>query len=427
MAPNRPTIVTFGCRLNIWESELIRQHAIDASLNNTVIFNTCAVTSEAEKQARKSIRKIRREQPFAQIIVTGCAAQIDPEKWLHMNEVDHVIGNYEKLQTESWQQLRNKHLSAMEVGDISKIKKTASHMIDSFEEHTRGFLQIQQGCNHRCTFCIIPYGRGQSRSVSAGQVVESAKKLYQKGMKEVVLSGVDLTSWGQDLPGNPKLGWLVQQVLKEVPELPRLRLSSIDPAEFDHLLMSAFEKESRLMPHVHLSVQHGDDIILKRMKRRHLSRDVIRLCQELRRRRPDIALGADLIAGFPTETAKAHEATIALIEQAQLSHLHVFSYSDREGTPAAKMPKVNSLDVSQRASALREAGRKQYEKLLHIRLNKHDEILLEKSNQGYLRNFVRASLSHKELLPSGNLHKVKITNIRQKRESLPVAIAELVE
>ena len=427
MAPNHPTITTFGCRLNIWESELIRQHATDVCLNDIVIFNTCAVTSEAEKQARKAIRKIKREHPEKQIVVTGCAAQIDPDKWHEMVEVDYVIGNQEKLQIESWERLKNKQLSVMEVSDISIIRKTVSHMIDSFEEHTRGFLQIQQGCNHRCTFCIIPYGRGHSRSVAAGQVVENVKKLYQKGIKEVVLSGVDLTSWGQDLPGNPKLGWLVNQVLKEVPELPRLRLSSIDPAEFDYLLMSAFENEPRLMPHVHLSVQHGDDIILKRMKRRHLSRDVLRLCQELRRRRPDIALGADLIAGFPTETEKAHEASIALIEQAELSHLHVFSYSEREGTPAAKMPKINSSDINRRALALKQAGIRQYEKLLHFRLNKQDEILLEKSNQGYLRNFIRVNLLHNELLPSGNLHKVKITNIQPKSEQLPAVIAELVE
>ena len=427
MAPNRPTITTFGCRLNIWESELIRQHATNVCLNDIVIFNTCAVTSEAEKQARKAIRKIKREHPEKQVVVTGCAAQIDPDKWLEMVEVDHVVGNQEKLQIESWQRLKNKQLSVMEVSDISAVRTTVSHMIDSFEEHTRGFLQIQQGCNHRCTFCIIPFGRGQSRSVAAGQVVENVKKLYQKGIKEVVLSGVDLTSWGQDLPGSPKLGWLVNQVLKEVPELPRLRLSSIDPAEFDHLLMSAFEKEPRLMPHVHLSVQHGDDIILKRMKRRHLSRDVLRLCQELRQRRPDIALGADLIAGFPTETEKAHEATIALIEQAELSHLHVFSYSKREGTPAAKMPTINSSDINRRALALKQAGRRQYEKLLHFRLNKQDEILLEKSNQGYLRNFIRVNLLHNELLPSGNLHKVKITNIQPKGEQLPAVIAELVE
>ena len=427
MSPNRPIIKTFGCRLNIWESEVISQHATNACLNNTIIFNTCAVTSEAEKQARQSIRKMRREEPDKQIIVTGCAAQINPEKWLEMVEVDHVIGNHEKLQMASWQRLKNNQLEAMEVSDISKITKTAPHMIDSFTEHTRSFLQIQQGCNHRCTFCIIPFGRGQSRSVAAGQVVKNVQKLYQNGIQEVVLSGVDLTSWGQDLPGNPKLGWLVQQVLKEVPELPRLRLSSIDPAEFDHLLMSAFEKEARLMPHVHLSVQHGDDIILKRMKRRHLSRDVIRLCRELRRRRPDIALGADLIAGFPTETEKSHEATIDLVKDAELSHLHVFSYSDREGTPAVKMPQVNSQDIHRRASALREVGRKQYEKLLRFNLNKHDEILLEKSNQGYLRNFIRVNLLHKELLPSGILRKVKITKIQTKEKKLPVAIAELVK
>ena len=427
MTSNRPTISTFGCRLNIWESELIRQYATDASLNNTVIFNTCAVTSEAEKQARQAIRKTKREQPEKQIIVTGCAAQINPEKWLQMTEVDHVIGNHEKLLEDSWQRLKNTELLPMEVSDISEIRETAAHMIDSFEEHTRGFLQIQQGCNHRCSFCIIPYGRGQSRSVAAGQVVESVRTLCANGTKEVVLSGIDLTSWGQDLPGSPKLGWLVLQVLKEVPELPRLRLSSIDPAEFDHFLMTAFEAEPRLMPHVHLSVQHGDDIILKRMKRRHLARDVVRLSKELRKRRPDILLGADLIAGFPTETEQAHKATLALIEQAELSHLHVFSYSDREGTPAVKMPKTDHADIRRRASELRDAGRKQYQKVVLCHVNKPDEILLEKSNQGYLRNFIRVNVSHDELLPSGHIHKVKITHTDLNSKNTPSVIAELVE
>ena len=427
MTSNRPTISTFGCRLNIWESELIRKHATDVSLNNTVIFNTCAVTSEAEKQARQAIRKAKREQPEKQIVVTGCAAQINPEKWLQMAEVDYVIGNHEKLLQESWQRLKNERLTDLEVRDISEIKQTAFHMIDSFDEHTRGFLQIQQGCNHRCSFCIIPYGRGPSRSVAAGEVVESVRKLCMTGTKEIVLSGIDLTSWGQDLPGTPKLGWLVLQVLKEVPELPRLRLSSIDPAEFDHFLMTAFETEARLMPHVHLSVQHGDDIILKRMKRRHLARDVKRLCKELRLRRPDIVFGADLIAGFPTETEQAHEATLALIEQAELSHLHVFSYSDRDGTPATKMPKTDPSDIRRRAATLREAGKKQYEKIVAYHFNKPDEVLLEKSNQGYLRNFIRVNLSHNELLPSGHLHKVKITGSKSNGSDVPLVIVELAE
>ena len=426
MSSNRPTIKTFGCRLNIWESELIRKHATDAYLNNTVIFNTCAVTSEAEKQARQSIRKIKREQPDKQIIVTGCAAQINPEKWNTMSEVDCVIGNHEKLLADSWQRLRINQLSGIEVTDISKVRETASHMIDSFEEHTRGFLQIQQGCNHRCSFCIIPYGRGQSRSVAAGQIVKSVRKLSENGIKEVVLSGIDLTSWGQDLPGKPKLGWLVLQILKEVPYLPRLRLSSIDPAEFDHFLMVAFENEPRLMPHIHLSVQHGDDVILKRMKRRHLARDVIRLCREMRRRRPDTVFGADLIAGFPTETERAHEATIKLIEQADFSHLHVFSYSDREGTPAAKMPKTNPSDIKRRASALREMGRKQFDKLVSLRVNKYDELLLEKSNQGYLRNFIRVKLAHDKLLPSGDILPVKILNSQSHGNDSPSVVVELL-
>ena len=427
MTSNRPKISSFGCRLNIWESEVIRKHATHASLNNTVIFNTCAVTSEAEKQARQAIRKVKREQPGKQIVVTGCAAQINPEKWLQMAEVDYVIGNHEKLLQESWERLKNEQLTDLEVRDISEIRETAVHMIESFDEHTRGFLQIQQGCNHRCSFCIIPYGRGPSRSVAAGEVVKSVRKLCANGTKEVVLSGIDLTSWGQDLPGSPKLGWLVLQVLKEVPELPRLRLSSIDPAEFDHFLITAFETEPRLMPHVHLSVQHGDDIILKRMKRRHLARDVKRLCKELRLRRPDIVFGADLIAGFPTETEQAHESTMALIEQAELSHLHVFSYSDREGTPATKMPKTDPIDIRRRSLALRDAGKKQYEKLVAYHLHRLDEVLLEKSNQGYLRNFIRVKLSHDELLPSGYLHKVRIINTHSTGNDGPSVIAELAE
>ena len=409
MSANRPQIETFGCRLNIWESEVMRDKAAEAGLNDAIIFNTCAVTSEAEKQARQSIRKWRKERPDAKIIVTGCAAQINPAAWSDLPEVDFVVGNHDKLETASWQSLEQGMLSPVHVSDVMTIRETASHFVDEFDDHTRAFLQVQQGCDHRCTFCIIPYGRGPSRSVGVGAVIESVQKLVANGTNEVVLTGVDITSWGHDLPNQPRLGHLVKQILKFVPELPRLRLSSIDPAEPDHQLMDAIATEARLMPHLHLSVQHGDDLILKRMKRRHLARDITRFVDEARRLRPDVVFGADMIAGFPTEDDSAHQNSLALIESCHIPLLHVFGYSPREGTPAAKLPQIDGKIIKARSRDLRELGKKLLHQTLDAHIGKTDEILLEAGNQGHLRNFTKAIIKSDTLYNTGDILNVTIT------------------
>ena len=408
MSANRPQIETFGCRLNIWESEVMRDKAHEAGLNDAIIFNTCAVTSEAEKQARQSIRKWRRERPDAKIIVTGCAAQIDPNTWRDLPEVDYVIGNHDKLDADNWRNLEQGLLAPVHVSDVMEIRETASHFIDEFDDHTRAFLQVQQGCDHRCTFCIIPYGRGPSRSVGVGAVIESVEKLVASGVNEVVLTGVDITSWGHDLPGTPRLGHLVQQILKFVPQLPRLRLSSIDPAEPDHLLMDAIGTEPRLMPHLHLSVQHGDDVILKRMKRRHLARDIRRFVEEARRRRPDVIFGADMIAGFPTEDESAHQQSLALIEACDIPLLHVFGFSPREGTPAARMPQLDGGIIKQRSRELRALGTHLLHQTLDNLIGRQDELLFEKGNQGHLRNFIKAKITDDSFYPSGTVLAVKV-------------------
>ena len=322
-------IVSFGCRLNAYEAEVMRSHVDTAGLENTVVINTCAVTAEAQRQARQAIRRARRDRPDARIIVTGCAAQVDGPAFAAMDEVDLVVGNEEKLKAETWQPsavdfgLGNE--TPVRVNDIMEVKQTALHMIDGFGQRTRAFVQVQTGCDHRCTFCIIPYGRGNSRSVGAGEVVSQIRKLVESGCPEVVLSGVDITSYGKDLPGQPSLGNLVRRILKMVPELQRLRISSIDSVEADEDLLIAIEEEERLMPHLHLSLQAGDDMILKRMKRRHLREDAIRFCNDVRRRRPDVVFGADIIAGFPTETDHMFEKSIRLVEDCGLTFLHVFS------------------------------------------------------------------------------------------------------
>ena len=408
MSANRPQIETFGCRLNIWESEVMRDKAHEAGLNDAIIFNTCAVTSEAEKQARQSIRKWRRERPDAKIIVTGCAAQIDPNTWRDLPEVDYVIGNHDKLDADNWRNLEQGLLAPVHVSDVMEIRETASHFIDEFDDHTRAFLQVQQGCDHRCTFCIIPYGRGPSRSVGVGAVIESVEKLVASGVNEVVLTGVDITSWGHDLPGTPRLGHLVQQILKFVPQLPRLRLSSIDPAEPDHLLMDAIGTEPRLMPHLHLSVQHGDDVILKRMKRRHLARDIRRFVEEARRRRPDVIFGADMIAGFPTEDESAHQQSLALIETCDIPLLHVFGFSPREGTPAARMPQLDGGIIKQRSRDLRALGTRLLHQTLDNLVGSQDELLFEKGNQGHLRNFIKAKITGDTFYASGTVLAVKV-------------------
>ena len=389
---NRPDVRTFGCRINIWESEVMRRHAEAAGLNDVVVVNTCAVTAEAEKQARQEIRKIKRERPDAQIIATGCAVQIDPDNWASLPEVDGVLGNQDKMLSDTWSSLAADRLAPHQVSSIMEAEEVASHLLDGFDDHTRGFLQVQQGCDHRCTFCIIPYGRGNSRSVPSEDVIAAVRKMVSGGTREIVLSGVDITSWGADLPGRPRLGQLVLAVLDAVPELPRLRLSSLDPAEPDHFLMTALETHSRLMPHLHLSVQHGDDLILKRMKRRHLARDVHRFCEEARRRRPDVVFGADLIAGFPTETEQAHQNSLELITTAGLIHLHVFGYSPRSGTPAANMPQLDRAVIKQRVAEIKAAGDRQLAAHLAGRVGTSDMLLVEAGAKGYLSGYEKARL-----------------------------------
>jgi threonylcarbamoyladenosine tRNA methylthiotransferase MtaB len=356
-------VVTFGCRLNTYESEVIRREAGASGLGElpggAVVFNTCAVTAEAVRQAKQAIRKARRDNPQARIVVTGCAAQTEPDTFAGMDEVDLVLGNEEKLAAHNYRAMPDFGVNQFEkarVNDIMSVRETASHMVDAIEGRARAFVQVQNGCDHRCTFCIIPYGRGNSRSVPMGAVVEQVKRLAGNGYAEIVLSGVDLTSYGPDLPGTPRLGKLVRTILRQVPDLPRLRLSSIDSIEADPDLMEALATESRLMPHLHLSLQSGDDMILKRMKRRHLRDHTIAFCEDVRRLRPDVVFGADIIAGFPTETDAMFENSLRIVEEAGLTHLHVFPYSPRKGTPAARMPQVDRHTVKQRAAALRAAG-----------------------------------------------------------------------
>ena len=403
---NAPRVETFGCRLNIWESEVVRDQAATAGLNDAIIFNTCAVTAEAERQARQAIRRARRDDPDARIIVTGCAAQIAPEAWDAMPEVDHVVGNHDKLAAPVWQSLAAGG-EAIIVSDVMQVRETATHMLDAFSAHTRGFLQIQQGCDHRCTFCIIPYGRGNNRSAGLGQILESAGRLVDGGCAEIVLTGVDITSWGSDLPGRPRLGDLVGELLRALPNLQRLRLSSLDPAEPDARLMDVLATEPRLMPYLHLSAQHGDDTILKRMKRRHLARDVVRFCDEARRRRPDVVFGADLIAGFPTESEAAHDATLRLIDRIGLTYLHVFPFSPRAGTPAARMPQLDGRLIRQRADALRSHGGRRLEEFLDNVTGSHDQLLVESGNVGHGRNFAKMRLQG-EMASPGELLDVTV-------------------
>jgi threonylcarbamoyladenosine tRNA methylthiotransferase MtaB len=346
-------IVTFGCRLNAYESEVIRKRAAEDGLADAIVFNTCAVTNEAVRQARQAIRKARRERPGAKLIVTGCAAQIDPAAFAAMDEVDLVLGNAEKSQAGAYASTAE---GRVRVNDIMSVRETAGHLIDGLKDRARAYVEVQNGCDHRCTFCIIPYGRGNSRSAAAGEVVEQVRRLAAEGYQEVVLTGVDVTSWGADLPGQPTLGQLVARILKLVPELPRLRLSSIDAAEIDADLLRCLAEEPRLMPYLHLSLQAGDDMILKRMKRRHLRADALKLVAEVRAARPETAFGADLIAGFPTETDEMFENTLRLVDEAGLSFLHVFPFSPRPGTPAARMPQLPRDVVKARAARLRAAG-----------------------------------------------------------------------
>lgn len=381
--------LTFGCRLNAYEGEVMKAEAEKAGLDNTIIINTCAVTSEAERQARQAIRRARRENPLARIIVTGCAAQIAPEKFAAMAEVDAVLGNEEKLKVESYQSLRRSNDRKVAVADIMMVTETAPHLIAGFAERARAFVEIQQGCDHRCTFCIIPFGRGNSRSVPAGLIIEQIRQLVGKGVREVVLTGVDITSYGGDLPGTSGLGHLVKRILTLVPELPRLRLSSLDVVEVDNDLKALIAGEERLMPHLHLSLQAGDDLILKRMKRRHSRDDAVRFCAEMRRLRPDIVFGADLIAGFPTETEAMFENSLRLIADCGLTFLHVFPYSARSGTPAAKMPQVPGPVRKERAQRLRQQGLVAQRACFARHVGSAARVLIERSETG-------ASFGHSE-------------------------------
>lgn len=391
-----PKFSTLGCRLNAYETEAMKELAAEAGLENAVVVNTCAVTAEAVGKARRMIRKLRRENPDARLIVTGCAAQTEPETFASMAEVDSVIGNGEKMNGNTWRGLAADFIGATEavqVDDIMSVTETAGHLIDGFGTRSRAYVQVQNGCDHRCTFCIIPYGRGNSRSVPAGVVVEQVKRLVDKGFNEVVLTGVDLTSWGADLPASPKLGDLVMRLLRLVPDLPRLRISSIDSIEVDENLMQAIASEPRLMPHLHLSLQHGDDMILKRMKRRHLRDDAIRFCEEARKLRPDMTFGADIIAGFPTETEAMFENTLALVSQCGLTWLHVFPFSPRAGTPAARMPRVEAATIRARAARLRAAGKRQVERHLSQQVGLEHRILMESPKMGRTEQFTEVHFS----------------------------------
>jgi len=400
-----PEIVTFGCRLNTYESEVMKSHARAAGLEDAIIVNTCAVTSEAERQARQTIRKLRREHPEAKIIVTGCAAQIDPAKFAAMPEVDRVLGNDDKMKAETWLLPGEDRIL---VTDIMALRETAGHLVSGFESRARAFVEIQQGCDHRCTFCVIPFGRGNNRSVPVGAIVEQVRTLVANGYREVVLTGVDIAGYGSDLPGRPRLGEMVARLLALVPDLPRLRLSSLDPVEVDDSLIRLIAEQPRLMPHLHLSVQAGDDLILKRMKRRHLRDDVIKLAQTLRRIRPDIALGADIIAGFPTETEEAFAQSLALVDEAGLSHLHVFPYSSRPGTPAAKMPKVKGDIVKERAARLRAKGEAALQDFLRTRIGNLAQVLVEDGHSGLSEHYCSVHFQGDGSIAPGEIQTVRI-------------------
>jgi threonylcarbamoyladenosine tRNA methylthiotransferase MtaB len=385
-------IITFGCRLNAYESEIMRAHADAAGLSEAVIVNTCAVTGEAVRQARQAIRKARRERPHAKIVVTGCAAQIDPARFAAMDEVDHVIGNQEKLEAKTFARFGLEHSERVVVNDIMSVRDTAAHLIEGFGSRARAYVQIQNGCDHRCTFCVIPFGRGPSRSVPAGEVVTQIRRLAEKGYAEIVLTGVDITAYGKDLPGDMTLGKLVRSILKLVPELPRLRLSSIDSVEADAALLAAIAEEERLMPHLHLSLQSGDDLTLKRMKRRHSRADSVRFCDAVRRLRPDMVFGADLIAGFPTENESMFANSLSLIDDCGLTFLHVFPFSAREGTPAARMPQLHGSIIAGRARALRQKGVAALKAHLEAAKGRRISVLMENELTGRSADFTPVRL-----------------------------------
>jgi threonylcarbamoyladenosine tRNA methylthiotransferase MtaB len=406
-----PIFATFGCRLNAYETEAMKELSANAGLDGAVVVNTCAVTAEAVRSSKQRIRKLRRENPNAKLIVTGCAAQTEPETYARMGEVDLVMGNIEKMQAQTWNNLANGpdfigETEKIQVDDIMSVTETAGHLIDGFGTRARAYVQVQNGCDHRCTFCIIPYGRGNSRSVAAGVVVKQIKRLVDKGYREVVLTGVDMTSWGADLPMQPKLGDLVQRILRLIPDLPRLRISSIDSIEADPALIDAIASEKRLMPHLHLSLQAGDNMILKRMKRRHSRDDAIAFCEDMRKARPDIIYGADIIAGFPTETEEMFENSLRLVEDCGLTWLHIFPYSARVGTPAARMPQMDCGIIKERAARLRAAGDHRVNEHLMSQLGHMHNILIEKEAMGRTEGFTEVSFSTPQ--PVGQIVQAQI-------------------
>ena len=415
---NTPKFVTLGCRLNTYETEAMRELAKNENIENIAVVNTCAVTAEAVRKSKQEIRKIHRENPTTKIIVTGCAAQVEPETFAKMSEVSNVFGNIEKMKTSTWKKL-SKELNfigkteRIQVDDIMSAKETAGHLIDGFGTRSRAYVQVQNGCDHRCTFCIIPYGRGNSRSVAAGIIIEQIKRLVGNGFKEIVLTGVDLTSWGSDLPSKPKLGDLVLKILKLVPDLARLRISSIDSIEVDENLMEAIANEARLMPHFHLSLQSGDNMILKRMKRRHLRDDAILFCETVRKIRPEITFGADIIAGFPTETDDMFENSMQLVNECDLTWLHIFPYSPRQGTPASRMPQVNGIKIKERAKLLRSLGATQVSKYLNSQIGKYHNILMESESMGRTEQFAEVDFQNPQ--QPGEITFAKIEKLNNNR------------
>jgi threonylcarbamoyladenosine tRNA methylthiotransferase MtaB len=404
---SRVRVLTLGCRLNAYESEVMRRHADGAGLGHTVIVNTCAVTSEAVRQAMQTVRRLRREEPEARIVVTGCAAQLEPARFAAMPEVSAVVGNAEKVRAETFGALSTEGGARVLVDDIMAVRETAHALIDGFGTRARAYVQVQNGCDHRCTFCIIPFARGPSRSVPAGEVVAQVRRLVEAGYPEIVLTGVDITAWGLDLPGPMRLGGLVRHILRHVPQLRRLRLSSIDQVEVDGQLIEAIAEEPRLMPHLHLSLQSGDDLVLKRMKRRHTRADAIRFCDEVRRLRPDIVFGADLIAGFPTETEAMFANSLALVDDCGLTFLHVFPFSRRPGTPASRMPQVAGSVVKERASRLRQKGRAALAAWLDAQIGRRTQLLMERPDLGRTPGFAEVEIET-EAAPA-TLVEVRVT------------------
>lgn len=387
-------VINFGCRLNAYESEIMQSLADQSDLEDTFILNSCAVTAEAERQVKQKVRKLKKTHPNAKIIVTGCSAQIHPEKWQDMSEVDRVLGNQEKLNPKYYALEGERRVF---VNDIQSVRETAGHLIDGFHDRARAFIQVQNGCDHRCTFCIIPYGRGPSRSVPIGEIVQQTRKLIENGYQEIVLTGVDLTSYGSDLPGTPSLGVMIRRLLAQVPELPRLRISSIDSIEVDEELFHVIAHEERVMPHLHLSLQAGDNMVLKRMKRRHLREDAIEFCQKIKQVRPEMVFGADIIAGFPTETEEMFANSLRLVDECDLTYLHVFPYSAREGTPAARMPQVAKELRKERAARLREKGQEKLQTHFAEQMGKTKQILFEKQGFGHAEDYSPVKLVEENL------------------------------